>query len=225
MRVRIVTHGHLRQLCPEEYSFEAKTAWEALRAFASQAPSLRRTPRGKEILVTVVGYNTLDSLHSPLQEETLHITPRFIGGKSSGGFIKIVIGVALIAVSILCPPAGAAGLAAGAASATAAGLTIAGTFISASQILLSGILLLAGGLLELMSPAPKMDTGVDTGPGDPPASRYLGAPGNTVSLGTRIPLGFGRHRVGGHYLSFDIQAKDVLSGANYSTSGVDSGTG
>ena len=55
---------------------------------------------------------------------------------------------------------------------------------------------------------------MDTKPAaqDPEASRYLGAPQNTTKAGTRIPLLYGEHQAYGHYLSFDIDAKDVAAG-------------
>ena len=44
---------------------------------------------------------------------------------------------------------------------------------------------------------------------DPEASKYLGADQNTVKIGTRIPLLYGKHQAFGHYLSFNVDAKDI----------------
>jgi len=61
----------------------------------------------------------------------------------------------------------------------------------------------AGGIMQLISPAPKQDST------DPDASKYIGAPGNTTKIGTRIPILYGRRKIFGQILSLDIEAKDV----------------
>ena len=200
MKVTVILHGYLAWVCPERHTFDVDTPLEALKGLALQVPALRRTPRTKEIVVKVLGHPTEDSLKSPIQVSELHVVPAMLGGKSGGGFFKIALGAAMIALAVWQPEF--------LFTNGAIGLGSLGS-ISAGSILFSGVLMLAGGVLEMMSPAPQMDGSYDTGPGDPPASKYLGAPGNTTKIGTRIPIGYGTHKISGHYLSFDIQAKDV----------------
>lgn len=69
-----------------------------------------------------------------------------------------------------------------------------------------GALVALGGLAQLLSPQPEEDQG------DNRKSRYLGAPKNTVGIGTRIPILYGTHKVYGHWLAFDVDAKDVKAG-------------
>jgi predicted phage tail protein len=58
---------------------------------------------------------------------------------------------------------------------------------------------LLGGLAQLLAPQPEDDK-------DELRNRYLGAPRNTVAIGTRIAIPYGRRKIFGHYLSFDINA-------------------
>jgi predicted phage tail protein len=92
--------------------------------------------------------------------------------------------------------------------AALAGPTLFGTTTVSSLMFNFGLSLVMGGLLEMLSPAPKMDSSGNAA-SDPEASKYLGATQNTVKIGTRIPLLYGRHIAYGHYISFDVDAFDV----------------
>ncbi|WP_419902138.1 hypothetical protein [Kiloniella sp.] len=183
-------HGCLKKICSETLEFDVSTPAEAIRALSSQVKGLAPLPGQPMKQLRIVGVDA-DSIFAPLKLKELHIVPDFAGGKK-GGFFKIILGVALIAASFLIP---------------AGGLTIGSFTLSASSLLWTGASMILGGLLEAVSPAPKAD--VETGPGDPPASKYLGTPQNTTAIGTRIPMGYGRRKVAGHFISFDIQATDV----------------
>lgn len=82
------------------------------------------------------------------------------------------------------------------------GLLIAAAFATAGTSLAflgpalfsMGGAFVAGGLVQILAPKPKEEE----------KSKYLGAPKNTVAIGTRIPVLYGRYRVYGHYLSFEI---------------------
>lgn len=65
-----------------------------------------------------------------------------------------------------------------------------------------GAMIFLGGLAAMLSPTPESED-------DKVKSRYLGAPKNTVEIGTRIPILYGETQVYGHYLSFDIDATEV----------------
>ena len=71
--------------------------------------------------------------------------------------------------------------------------------MAASLLMKVGALALLGGLSQLLAPTPEAEE-------EQNRSAYLGAPGNTVKIGTRIPILYGRHKVYGHFLSFDINA-------------------
>lgn len=190
--VRIELHGPLRDLYPDGYTITASTVSEAVNGFAKQT-GIFEVPLGTEKhCVSVVGFETKESLYAPLPANTnvLHLVPPMIGGK--GGFFKVIIGIVIVAVTILTF-----------GTYAAAAATFWGSF--AMNV---GFSLVIGGLLEMVSPAPKMDTTGNTA-SDPEASKYIGASQNTVKIGTRIPLLYGEHIAYGHYLSFDVDAIDV----------------
>ncbi len=191
---RIVLHGYLRDLVPGGVvELEAHTPREAVTlmclhhrdAFRPNAISGRHT-------VQVRGYERPDDLDTVIAEEEIHLVPPFAAGKSA--FIRILAGVVLIAAAFT--PLGAV--------AIAEGVTLFPTLIG------MGASLVLGGVLELLMPQPKIDTNAD----QVEASKYLGAPGNTVKIGTRIPIGFGRYKVYGHYLSYNVDATDFSHGQN-----------
>lgn len=191
--MRIVPHGVLRETWPEGVELEASTAREAIHGY--QAVVGLRPPPGGRWLVRVEGHETPQALVSPLETTELHIHPVFEGAGGNGSFIKIAIGVVLIATAILLGPAGwvAAGWGAGVLSAGIAGMTLG-----------LGVSLVLGGVMELISPAPKMNSvgSIEQSEG----SQYLGQPKNTTKVGTRIPIAIGRVKMYGHLLSFDVEA-------------------
>jgi predicted phage tail protein len=184
-RVKVFLHGYLRQfLNQEDYiEVEAETPAKAIEHITRVLPGFH--PRLKEgpHRIAVVGHREPETLFAPLIVDTLHIVPQFMGGKS-GGYIQIAIGAALVAagISLYFIPGGQAFAAA----------------VSPYLFSLGGALIL-GGLQQLLSPTPSSDD-------KEKKSRYLGAPKNTVDIGTRIPILYGEHQVYGHFLSFDISA-------------------
>ena len=137
--------------------------------------------------IAVVDAETIEDLFRFLPEDQteIHIVPQLNGGKS-GGFTQILIGAALVAASFI------PGL-----NATVA-----------TMILQAGALAILGGLSQLLAPQPKADD-------EQEKNRYLGAPKNTVEIGTRIPILYGEFRCYGHWLGFDINAMEVKgSGAS-----------
>ncbi len=197
-KVKVVLHGHLKDKQPVECYFSGATAAEVINGFCKQTGVLD-VPMGEEKhCISVVGFETQEALFSPLPANVteLHLVPALIGGKS-GGFFRIVIGAVLIASVI----------ATGGLTGTF-GVTLWGSTMLSEVMINMGISLILGGLISMLSPAPKIDTTGDS-ESDPEASKYLGATGNSVRVGTRIPLLYGEFKLYGHYLSFDVDAKDV----------------
>lgn len=188
---KIHFHGYLREIFPEPLELAVETVEELFKALSAQTKALHPKPGQERHVLRVVGFDNAEDLFKPTDKEELHIVPAFAGGKS--GFIKVALGVALVAAAIAMP-------------ANIAGLAVVEGVTIGSIAWGLGASLLLGGLLELLSPAPKMDLG---GEQDPEASKYLGAPKNTVEIGTRIPILYGEHMVHGHFLSFNVDAKEV----------------
>ena len=61
--------------------------------------------------------------------------------------------------------------------------------------------MILGGIMEMLMPVPKATSALSED-----KSKYLPANKNTVKVGTPIPLLFGRGRMYGHFLSFDIDS-------------------
>jgi len=80
-----------------------------------------------------------------------------------------------------------------------AALLAVGWFMGAAWLMQAGALMLLGGLAQFLMPTPDSED-------QQKKSRYLGAPGNTVEIGTRIPILYGEDLIYGHYLSFDTDA-------------------
>lgn len=79
-----------------------------------------------------------------------------------------------------------------------------GMYTGNMYLIQAGISLTLGGVLQLLAPQPEL-----TSVGTEEHSRYLGQPKNTVAIGTRIPLLYGRRKAFGHYISFDVDAIDL----------------
>ncbi len=183
MLKRIHLHGSLKEIHPDPIEVHADTVIEAIKAVTMQLPGFRPNAVDGRKRISVVDFETVESLFAYTDKVDIHIVPQFCGGKK-GGFLQIIIGAVLIAASFLL-----------AATPLA--------FLS-PLLLKTGALLIIGGLLQLIA-APKRDQK----DGEQNRSHYLGAPKNTVAIGTRIGILYGRGRIGGHYLSFNLASMDV----------------
>jgi predicted phage tail protein len=129
VRITIRLHGSLKAIHPEPIVINAATAAEAVEAISRQLPGFRPDPINGYKRVAVVGHETFEDLFKPLAVTELDIVPQFAGGKS-GGFIQILIGVALI---------------------------IVGIFTGNVNLILSGALMVLGGIMSYLQPSPKAD--------------------------------------------------------------------
>lgn len=207
MLKKIFFHGPLKELLPDPVEIEAGSALEAMRGLVHRFPHLQKFASFDDRpIVQIVGYEGRQRLTEVNDDPELHVVPAMMGSGGGGGFMKIAIGAVIIAAAVVS--FGTAlpwlGVAANFASMFSGALasTIGSTMIGL------GASLIFGGLLSFLSPAPPRDSGLNAA-SDPEASKYLGVGQNTVRIGTRIPIGYGETLVFGHFISFDIQAKDV----------------
>lgn len=177
--MRVIFHGHLRDLCPIVHDMKVDSPYEALTALVTQIPALQVLRDGEGFPCRVVGFHTAQSLLRPCPElEEIHVMPDYtVGGKA---WLQIGIGALLIAASFI-PGLGQA---------------------TATFLFSAGASLVLGGLLQLIAPTPSKDS-------NPDASKYLGGPKNTVALGTRIPIAYGVCRLYGQFLSYDVNVIGV----------------
>ena len=117
----------------------------------------------------VLGFDSVEDLYRKTDVKDIHIFPDYTVG---GGWLQVALGAVAVVV---------------------------GAVTGQAWLVSLGISLALGGIMQLLSPAPKRDT---SNPIE--ASRYLGAPKNTTAIGTRIPIGYGLHKVSGHFLSYDV---------------------
>lgn len=192
-------HGRLKDLVPEPVVFHASTIAEAIRGVTSQIPGFKPAVGKPREVLRIEGCDTDLALFAKSETEEIHIYPAFVG---AGGAAKIIIGVVMIAAAVILGPE--VSLLIGTVGEGIIGAT------AASILMGMGVSLLLGGLLEVISPAPKMDLSSSS---DNESSKYLGAAQNTVKIGTRIPLIVGRHMVYGHFVTFNVDAADVASTA------------
>ena len=146
--------------------------------------------------VRVKGFDSRDSLYVETEETEIHIYPTHIGG---GGGKPGVLQVALAAV-----------------------IAVVNFFtFNNPHVYMFAASLAVGGLIQMLTPQP--DLSGDSENQD--KSRYLPSNKNTTKIGTPISLLFGRRRVYGHYLSFDVDAVDmkVAPKFNYCKPGNSSG--
>lgn len=177
---KVHLHGYLSKLHDGPIEVAAPSVAHAIEAISRCVPGFQpNAVRGRHKIV-VSGCNTEDELRAPFNGTDIHIFPQLSGGKQSG-LTQILIGAALIGVGLLLP----------------------GGFLATAAFSF-GAALIAGGLIQMLTPQPKDTTEQRT--------KYLGTPKNTVAIGTYIPILYGRHRAYGHYLSFEIFSKIVKVG-------------
>ena len=191
--MRVKLYGGLQKLAPpglEGIDFQVENVKQCVEAFSFQCPGFQR----ERPVVQIKGVeNEHDVLRTDL--DVLHIMPAFIGGKR-GGFLQILIGAVLIAASYFVP-----------------GGFLIGKVALSTILFNAGLSLALSGVLALMAPKPPSSTPFQ---GDnTEGSKYLAAQGNTTRIGTRIPIGYGRQKVYGHILSYNVTAaesdEDIVS--------------
>lgn len=192
-RISVHLHGSLRKIHPEPITIVAATAADAIELITKQLPGFQPTAAGYKH-VRVEGHATLERLHDPLKVDELHIYPQMNGGKN-GGFTQILIGIALVGLTIITA-GGFAGVAAAVAGSMAAGATF-GMVLTATMFMM-GVSTVIGGLITLMMPQPSLGGNAS----QQEASKYLGVPSSTTRIGTTVRVIYGLRRVGFHYLSF-----------------------
>lgn len=186
-------HGSLKEILPEPVRMSGRSIREVLNGLVQQFPQLQRRLGSPVYHVTIDGVRNAHDVIAETDMEEIHVRPTMTGAGGGGGLVQIAVGALFIAAAIAMP-------------ASITGLSIVAGATVGSVLAGVGISLVLGGLLQLLSPAPDLDV-----EGNKEGSKYLGAPQNTVKIGTRIPLIFGTHKAYGHFLAFNVDAKDFGS--------------
>lgn len=188
MKVNVYLHGNLRDLIGKEVLLlEGGTAYEVLRNLANNYKKQLKAPLdiGKW-KIKVKDYEEVESLYVPLYTKELHIYPIFRTAKSQ--WVQIGIGAVLAVTAVLT-----------------GGLSAAGFWGYVGKAAFwAGVSMMTNGVVSLLTPQPTMDVQESQN------SKYLGTPGNTTAVGTRIPIGYGLYKVSGHFISYNINSTQVV---------------
>lgn len=183
---------------------EVSSAAEALRMLIYQFPGLEKHMADQHYKVLIDGNeSSIEQLHHPASQ-TIKFVP-VIGG-AGGATTKIIIGAALVAVSLIVPF--------GAAAIGTFGL--AGTIGVGTAIGVTGGLLMLGGVSQLLSPTPQIGSfGPSSMSGrrqstsertevDPQESYSFSGIQNTSRMGVPVPIVYGETIVGSIVVSVGL---------------------
>lgn len=181
--MKVILHGYLRKLFSGKFiEIDGRTIADAIEG-ASLALFGRRCPKFGERtpVVTIPGVTAQRQLYEPMDLDEVHLVPVLSGGGGNvkSGGLQILIGAVIVALTWW----------------TGIGGTI-GTALYAT-----GIGLMIGGLMMMLTPMPETHSS-----GTDKKSKYLGAPKDTVAIGTPIAIIYGQDLVGGHYLAYDVDS-------------------
>jgi predicted phage tail protein len=179
--------GPLREKFPNGIQVAGESAADCI-ALLQNYPEF--SPGQELIRVRLPGFQSRDALYQATDKEVIELEQidapedQFAGaGQKVMGVIQIVIGIIMIYASW------------GTASAQGYAMMAAGF----------GMVL--GGIMALMMKAPEKPKNETEN-----KSNYLAANKNTVKIGTTIPYLFGRRKVWGHLLSFNVTATNLNVG-------------
>lgn len=181
MKKKIILHGYLGQLYPHDIEVEAATVADAIRSL-QQIPEL--TAGGRPHPVRITDVESEIALYSPTEMSEIHVHPMTGGGGGNKQtWTQIAIGAVLIGIALINP--------------TFAYSIGKMTLLSSSAMFWAGAGLVLGGALQLLAPEDEENNR---------QSNVLAGDKNTVALGTPITLAYGFAKLGGQYLSFDVDA-------------------
>jgi predicted phage tail protein len=200
----VFLYGKLKDLTGRDsVQLSGDTVFELVEGISANfKEQLKPTPTRPKIVCRVRGFDSEESLHRKLEDDEteIHLYPTLMGGGgNNGGLFKVIVGVLLVAVVAwaIVATGGVLGVAA-----------LGNLSAFGSTLLMTGVGLIIGGLMEMMMPQPKMDMSASN---DLESSKYLGANGNTIKIGTCIPLLLGTHMGYGHFISFNVDATNVAT--------------
>ena len=184
--MRVVLHGIFARDYGPEFEIEAGSVAEAMEAFSTQVGFYADRVIDLRPLARAVGYETEEKLRAPAAPDTVvDLVPVMFGG--SGKWGKIILGSILITV----------------------GLVFTGPLgtLVATALVTVGVSLIAGGILQGLMKTPKISKEKDIA-----QSNYLSGATITTAIGTPIPICFGRVKIGGQLLSFDVTSNSLVTG-------------
>jgi predicted phage tail protein len=168
---------------------DVASAAEAVRFLLANWPQVEQHMADQHYRVSVGTYDlTVDELHDPAGQQDIKIVPVVAG---AGAVQRIIIGIAVVAFSLLLPGIGA---------------VIGGAAMT--QIGLIGGALILGGLVQLLTPVPTIETGKDS---DKDARKSYSFSGiqNVSRQGVPVPIIYGETIVGSVVISAAIDVVQI----------------
>jgi predicted phage tail protein len=164
---------------------DVATAAEAVRFLIANWPELEQHMADQHYRVSVGGYDlTADELHDPAGQQEIKIVPVMAGAGAVG---RIIAGAVLVAVGLFVPGIGALGV----------------------QLIVGvGASLIIGGVAQLLTPVPTMNTGKDSEK-DPRKSYSFSGIQQTSRQGVPVPIVYGETLVGSVVISAGIDTVQV----------------
>ena len=181
---------------------DVATAAEAVRFLVTNWPELEKHMADQYYRVSVGTYDlSQDELHDPAGQQEIKIVPVVAGAGAVG---RIIAGVALVAFAFFAFPA----IAAATLPFTQTAINIA-VGIQTALIGIGGSLAL-GGVAQLISPVPTIQTGTDTQQ-DPRKSFSFSGIQNTSRQGVPLNVVYGETIVGSIVISAGVDTEQVIA--------------
>jgi len=187
---KIKLYGRLAKFVGQRvFEADVASAAEAVRFLLVNFPQLEKHMADQHYRVSVGKYDlTLEELHDPAGQQEIKIVPVLAGAGAAG---RIIAGVALLAVGFLVPGIGALGV----------------------QLLVGvGASLVLGGVAQLLTPTPKINTpGTPQDNNDPRKSYSFSGIQQTSRQGVPVPIVYGETVVGSVVVSAGIDTVQVAA--------------
>jgi len=210
---KIKVYGSLAKFLKQRvFQADVATPGEAVRFLIANFPQVRGHMSDKHYKVLVsdsalaIG-DEPEQLHNPIgAQEEIKIVPVMAG--ASGGAGRILLGAALIGVSLALPGGGLFG---GTVFGAAGGpIAAAGTLTTVATLSSIGASLVLGGVAELLTPTPRFDAGTGSDQ-DPRKSYSFSGIQNVGRQGVPVPIVYGETIVGSVVVSSTILTDDPSS--------------
>jgi predicted phage tail protein len=167
---------------------DVATAAEAVRYLVANWPELEQHMADQHYRVSIGSYDIdLEELHHPAGAAPISIVPVVAGAGAVG---RIIVGIALVAFSLLLPGVGA----------------VIGGAVMTKIGLLGGAMILSG-IAQLLTPTPT----ISRDEGDPRKSFSFSGIQNTSRAGVPVPVVYGETLVGSVVISAGIDIVQVAA--------------
>lgn len=199
---KIKLYGRLAKFVGQRvFEADVASAAEAVRFLLVNFPQLEKHMADQHYRVSVGKYAlTLDELHDPAGQQEIRIVPVLAG---AGATARIIAGIAIAALSFGIGAIASVGV-------TLGGLAGIGTVATIGVGI--GVSLVLGGVAQLLTPTPKINTpGTPQDNNDPRKSYSFSGIQQTSRQGVPVPIVYGETVVGSVVVSAGIDTVQVAA--------------